>query len=69
MRGCITLLMFIGMLLLPFVVLGYTAAAFIVMAVVFSVLWMLARGFEALGNALSEDDEEEDDEQPRELSE
>lgn len=60
MRGCVTLLTFIALLSLPFVILGYSAAAFIVMAVIFSVLWLLTKGLEALGNALERDDEEEE---------
>jgi predicted membrane protein len=61
MRGCITLLVFIAMLSLPFVVLGYSVAALTIMAVIFSALWLLTKGLEALGNALAEDDEEESD--------
>ena len=61
MRSCITLLVFIAMLSLPFVILGYSVAAFIIMAVIFSALWLLTKGLEALGNSLAEDDEEEDD--------
>jgi len=59
MRGCITLLMFIALLSLPFVILGYSVAAFIIMAVIFSALWLLTKGLEVLGNALAQDDEEE----------
>lgn len=59
MRGCITLLMFVAMLALPFVILGYSAAAFVIMAVIFSALWLATKGLEALGNALDRDDEEE----------
>lgn len=61
MRGCVTLLMFVAMLSLPFVILGYSVAAFIIMAVIFSALWLLTKGLEALGNALAEDDEEDSD--------
>ncbi len=59
MRGCVTLLTFIAMLLLPFVVFGYTAVAFIVAVIVFGGLWLLGRGLQALGDALAQDDEEE----------
>jgi hypothetical protein len=53
--------MFVAMLSLPFVILGYSAVAFIVMAVIFSALWLASKGLEALGNALAQDDEEEED--------
>jgi hypothetical protein len=32
-----------------------------VMAVIFSALWLASKGLEALGNALAQDDEEEED--------
>jgi hypothetical protein len=69
MRGCITLLTFIAMLSLPFVVLGYSLAALIVMAVIFGALWLLLKGLEAFGEAYGPHDEEEEDEQSGELSE
>jgi mannose/fructose/N-acetylgalactosamine-specific phosphotransferase system component IIC len=64
MRGCITLLTFVAMLSLPFVVLGYSLAAFIVMAVIFIALWGLTRALEAFGEAYGTHEEgEEEDEQ------
>ncbi len=69
MRGCVTLLMFMGMLMLPFVVFGYSAVAFIVMAVVFGVLWGLTKVAEAAARALAQAEEKEKDDQLRELSE
>lgn len=61
MRGCATLLVFIAMLSAPFVVLGYSLAAFIVMGVVFGALWLLTKGLEAFGEAFGPQEEEEDE--------
>lgn len=63
MRGCITLLTFMFMLALPFIVFGYSLAAFIVMLIIFSALWLLTKGAEALGHALEQDEEEDDGEE------
>lgn len=62
MRGCVTLLTFVAMLSLPFVVLGYSVAAFIVMAVIFGALWLLVKGLEAFGERYGTHDDEEEDE-------
>lgn len=63
MRGCATLLVYIALLSAPFVVLGYTLAAFIVMLIIFSVLWLLARGLQALGEAINGEDVEGDEDE------
>lgn len=59
MRGCISLLMFIAFLAMPFVLFGTWTAVLIVLFIAWFTLWVVGKGLMALGEHLTEDEDDD----------